>query len=159
MKKANSAVASVRTSAVLVNGILYLLASARLMLSNPTAILCDHFERAAPGGEDFGVDRIAQSGDQAIHAGLHLFNNQAFRRSFGLGIDFHVVSLMAKNVEGISDVAGGKNADSLAHGARTVYRRDLMRTKDDLPVNPVTSVPQGKALTAEDTGFTDPGKP
>ena len=85
--------------------------------------LCDHFERACPGSEDLGVDRIAQSGDQAIHAGLHLFNNQAFRRSFRPGIDFHVVSLVAKNVEGISDVGGGKNAGSLAHGARTVYRR------------------------------------
>jgi hypothetical protein len=38
MKNANSAVASVSTSAVFVNGILYLLAPARLMLSKPTAI-------------------------------------------------------------------------------------------------------------------------
>ena len=38
MKNANSAVASVSTSAVFVNGILYLFASARSMLSNPTAI-------------------------------------------------------------------------------------------------------------------------
>src|SRR5215470_18081736 len=37
MKKANSAVASVSTSAVCVNGILYRFASARLMLSKPTA--------------------------------------------------------------------------------------------------------------------------
>src|ERR1700674_4717609 len=86
-------------------------------------ILRDHFERTFSGSENFGVDRIAQGGDQAIHAGLHLFNNQAFWRSFGPTIDLNVVSLVAKNVESISDVAGGKNANSLAHGARTVYRR------------------------------------
>ena len=84
--------------------------------------LRDHPERGRSGSENLGVDRIAQGGDQAIHAGLHLFDNQTFRRSFGPRIDFHVVSLVAKNVEGISEVAGGKNADSLAHGARTVYR-------------------------------------
>src|ERR1700687_264047 len=85
--------------------------------------LCDHFERAFSASETLAVDRIAQGGDQAIHTGLHLFNDQALRRSFGPRIDFYVVSLVAKNGEGVSDVAGGKNADSLAHGARTVYRR------------------------------------
>src|SRR5262249_47448214 len=48
MKNANSAVASVSTSAVLVNGILYLLASARLMLSNPTAICATTFSVPFP---------------------------------------------------------------------------------------------------------------
>src|SRR3982074_470324 len=78
--------------------------------------LCDHFERAFSGSEDLSVDRIAQGSDQAIHAGLHLFDDQTFRRSFGPRIDLNVVSLVAKNVEGVSDVAGGKYADSLAHG-------------------------------------------
>ena len=48
MKKANSAVASVSTSAVFVNGILYRLASARLMLSNPTAICATTFSIPFP---------------------------------------------------------------------------------------------------------------
>ena len=48
MKNANSAVASVSTSAVFVNGILYLLASARLMLSNPTAICATTFSVPFP---------------------------------------------------------------------------------------------------------------
>src|SRR5258708_7443047 len=91
--------------------------------------LRDHFERARSCSEHLSVDRISQRGDQAIHAGLDLFDNQALRRSFGTRIDFHVISLVAKNVEGISDFAGGIYADSLAHGARTVYRRGLMLTK------------------------------
>src|SRR4029077_9817709 len=99
-------------------------------------ILRDHFERTFSGSENFGVDRIAQGGDQAIHAGLHLFNDQAFRWSFGQRIDFHVVSLVAKNVEGVSDIAGGKYADSLAHGARTVYRRAGCGRRKVSPVNP-----------------------
>src|SRR5208337_4626857 len=74
-------------------------------------------------GEDLSVNRIAQGGDQAIHARLHFFDDQALRRSFGLGIDFQVVSFVAKNVKGVSDVAGGKNSDSLAHAVRLVYRR------------------------------------
>src|SRR5271169_521968 len=79
-------------------------------------VLCDYFERAFSGGENLGVDLIAQGGDQAFHAGFHFFYDQPFRRSFGLGIDLKIVSLVAKKVEGIADVAGGKNADSVAHG-------------------------------------------
>ena len=48
IKKPNSAVASVSTSAVLVKGILYLLASARLMLSKPTAICATTFNVPFP---------------------------------------------------------------------------------------------------------------
>ena len=55
------------------------------MLSKPTAILCHHFQRAFSGGENLGVDRIAQSGDQAIDSRLDLFNDQALRRSFRVG--------------------------------------------------------------------------
>ncbi len=78
--------------------------------------LCHHFERAFSGSEHLGVDRIAQGRDQAVRARLQLFDDQTLWRSFGLGIDFEVVSLVAKNVEGVSDVAGRKNADSMAHG-------------------------------------------
>src|SRR5579859_526743 len=48
MKNANSAVASVSTSAVCVNGTLYRFASARLMLSNPTAICATTFSFPFP---------------------------------------------------------------------------------------------------------------
>ena len=48
MKNANSAVASVSTSAVLVNGILYLFAAARSMLSKPTAICATTFSVPFP---------------------------------------------------------------------------------------------------------------
>ena len=65
MKNANSAVASVSTSAVFVNGILYLLASARLMLSKPTAICATTLSDPFPGLENLGIDRIAQRRDQA----------------------------------------------------------------------------------------------
>src|SRR5258708_13428806 len=95
--------------------------------------LRDHFERARSGSEDLGIDHITQRGDQAIHSGLDLFDNQAFGWSFGSRIDFHVVSLIAKNVEAVSDVTGGKNADSLAHGARTVYRMARCARSKDLP--------------------------
>src|SRR5712671_242433 len=48
MKNANSAVASVSTSAVWVKGILYRLASVRLMLSKPTAICATTFSFPLP---------------------------------------------------------------------------------------------------------------
>ena len=51
MKKANSAVASVSTSAVFVNGTLYLLASARLMLSKPTAICATTLSEPFPASK------------------------------------------------------------------------------------------------------------
>ena len=51
MKNANSAVASVRTSAVFVNGTLYLFASARLMLSKPTAICATIFNVPFPASK------------------------------------------------------------------------------------------------------------
>src|SRR5260221_12556942 len=108
--------------------------------------LCDHFERAFSGSEDLGVDRIAQRGDQTIYAGLHLFENQALRRSFGPRIDFHVVSLVAKNIEGVSYVTGGKNTDSLAHGARTVYRRARCARRKISLVNPVPSAVEKNSL-------------
>src|SRR5208282_1853201 len=88
-------------------------------------VLCDHFERANSGGEDLSVDRIAQRGDQAVHARGDLINDQALRRSLGLAIDFKVVSLIAKNVEGVSNIAGGKNSDSLGHGVNSVSRIGL----------------------------------
>ncbi len=47
MKKANSAVASVRTSGVLVNGIRCRLAASRSMLSKPTASWATTFRPAA----------------------------------------------------------------------------------------------------------------
>jgi len=43
------------------------------------------FESTLSGGEDFGVDGIAEGGDQAIDAGLHFLDDQAFRRSLRTG--------------------------------------------------------------------------
>ena len=51
IKNANSAVASVSTSAVFVNGTLYLFASARLMLSKPTAIWATTFNVPFPASK------------------------------------------------------------------------------------------------------------
>src|ERR1017187_3421274 len=87
-------------------------------------VLRHYLEGAFSGGENLGVDRIAQGGDQAVDTRLHLFDDQALWRSFGLGIDFQVVSLVVEEVEGVSDVAGGKNADSLAYAKCDRWGRD-----------------------------------
>src|ERR1017187_275091 len=87
-------------------------------------VLCDNFERAFPGGEHLGINRIAQRGDQAIHTRLYLLDDQAFWWSFRLGIDFDLASLAVKDIKGVSNIAGGKNAEFLAHGRRSVYRID-----------------------------------
>jgi len=74
------------------------------------------FESTLSGGEDFGVDGIAEGGDQAIDAGLHFLDDQAFRRSLRTGIDLHFVSFVAENVDGISDVAGGEDSGGFHAG-------------------------------------------
>src|SRR5207244_2336335 len=51
MENPNSGVSSVRTSGVFVNGTLYLLASARLMLSKPTAICATTFNVPFPASK------------------------------------------------------------------------------------------------------------
>src|SRR5205814_9727378 len=55
MKNANSAVASVSTSDVLVNGIFYLFASARLKLSNPTTICATTFSLLLPYSHSYAT--------------------------------------------------------------------------------------------------------
>ena len=70
MKKANSAVASVSTSAVLVKGILYLLASARLMLSKPTAICATTLSEPFPASK---ISASIGSRSVVINASMPLF--------------------------------------------------------------------------------------
>ena len=70
MKNANSAVASVSTSAVFVNGILYLLASARLMLSKPTAICATILSEPFPASK---TSASIGSRSVVINASMPLF--------------------------------------------------------------------------------------
>src|SRR5208283_2785608 len=74
-----------------------------------------HLERAGPSGEYFGVDRIAQRGDQAVDAGLYFFDDQSLGRRFGLRINLKLVTLLAKDVKCVTDFASSKDAVSWAH--------------------------------------------
>src|SRR5882724_12771397 len=77
--------------------------------------LRDDFQRAVAGGKDLGIDWIAQRGDQSVDSRLHFLDDQTLGRRFGLGIDLQVIPLVAENVQGIANIAGSKNADTLAH--------------------------------------------
>src|ERR1700681_3150579 len=79
-------------------------------------------ECALSGRKNLGIDGIAQSSNQSVNARLHLFDDQTLRRRFGLGIDLKVVTFFAKNVKGVANIAGRKNADSLAHSLSSVSR-------------------------------------
>jgi hypothetical protein len=48
-------------------------------------VLCYHFERADSGGENLGVDRIAQGGDQAIDPDFTLSTIRLFGGASGSG--------------------------------------------------------------------------
>ena len=77
--------------------------------------LSNDLQRSLPCLEDFGVDRIAKRRDEPIDARLHFVYDQALRRGLGVGIDFNVVSSFAEQVDGFSDVAGGKHTKFLIH--------------------------------------------
>ena len=82
--------------------------------------LRDDFQRALAGfiltrTEDFGVDGIAQGGDQAVDTGLHFFDNQTLRRRFRLGINLDFVTALAQQVDRFSDIASGKDAKMFVH--------------------------------------------
>src|SRR4030095_13913653 len=83
MRKANSAVASVSTSAVCVTGTLYLLASARSMLCKPTALcptplvgLVAHFQLSGLAGS---AERLSQP----VDAALPFLDDKLLRRRSG----------------------------------------------------------------------------
>src|SRR5580704_4691113 len=77
--------------------------------------LCHHFQCVLSGFEDFGVDRVAQSGDKAVNARFYFVDDQAFRRGFGLRIDLDFVASVAKKINSFSDIAGGENAKFVSH--------------------------------------------
>ena len=111
MKKANSAVASVSTSAVLVNGTLYLLASARLMLSKPTAICATTLSEPFPASK---ISASIGSRSVVINASMPLFTFSMIkflRRRLGSLENLEFVAALAQTVLGrIADAGSGKDA-------------------------------------------------
>mgnify|MGYP003694808813 CR=1 FL=1 len=121
MKKANSAVASVSTSAVFVNGILYSLASERLMLSKPTAIWATTLSESFPRCENLGVNRIAESRDQRVDPALHFLDDQFFRRRFRALENFEIIAALAQPVSSrLADAGSSEDAKGflVSHGWR-----------------------------------------
>ena len=112
MKKANSAVASVSTSAVLVNGILYLFASARLMLSKPTAICATTLSEPFPASKTSASIGSRSVVIKRVDAALHFLDDQFLRRRLGSLKDLELVAALAQTVLGrIADAGGGKDAE------------------------------------------------
>src|ERR1700733_15831302 len=77
--------------------------------------LGNNFQRVLAGVENFSVDGIAQRGDQAVDAGFHLVDNEAFRGRLGLRVDFDFITAVAQQIDGWSDIAGGKDAEFVRH--------------------------------------------
>ena len=116
MKNANSAVASVRTSARIGERNLVATGVGAVDVVETDGILRHDFQRVLAGlRKDFCIDGIAQRGDEAVDTGLDLIDDQAFRRRFRLGIDFDVIAAAAQQVDGFSNVAGGKDAKFVVH--------------------------------------------
>ena len=81
----------------------------------PNRELGHNFERSLAGFENFRINLVAQSCDQAVDSRAHFFQNQRLRRSFRIGINFELVAALAKNIQRRSDVAGRKNAKAVSH--------------------------------------------
>src|SRR5262249_55678723 len=81
----------------------------------PDSDLGYHFQRTLPGRENFRVDRVAKSGNQTINSRLYFFDDEGLGWRFRLRINLKVVAFVAKNVNGIADITGGKNAETWTH--------------------------------------------
>src|SRR5271167_464529 len=67
--------------------------------------------------EYFGVNGVAQGGNQTVDAGFHFLDNQALGWRFGTGIDLNVISPFAQQIDGFPNITGGKNAEFCSHRA------------------------------------------
>ena len=76
-------------------------------------VLRHHFQRPTPRLENFGVDRVAQRGDEPVDAGAHLLDDQALGRRLDLVVDLDLVAAPAQEVKGVAaNIAGGENPEA-----------------------------------------------
>src|SRR5271167_3346881 len=75
-------------------------------------ILRYNLERVLACLENFGVNLVAQSSDQAVNSAADFCDDQVLRRRIGLGIDLDLITALAQAIEGcVADVSRGKDAD------------------------------------------------
>ena len=69
-------------------------------------------ECSLPGFKYFGVDWIAQSGDQAVDAALYFFDDQLLRRRFRPLVNFEIIAALAHTVLGrVANARRGEHAE------------------------------------------------
>ena len=113
IRKANSAVASVSTSAVWLNGILCSLAAARSMLSKPTASWATIFRPAAlPAANtsrSMGSRRVVISASMPLRTFSRI---RLFGRRLDVVVDLELPALVAQALQGLlADVGRGEDAE------------------------------------------------
>ena len=83
----------------------------------PDRVLRHDLQRALARLEDFGVNLVAQGGDEAVDAAADFFDDQALRRRLGIGIDLDLIAALAQAIEGrLADVGRGKDAELSSAG-------------------------------------------
>src|SRR6516162_5784799 len=74
-----------------------------------------NLQRSLARFKNLGINLVTQSRNEAVDPRFNFFDDQAFWRSHGVGIDFNVVAALAQDVEGVSDIAGRKHTKLLVH--------------------------------------------
>ena len=81
--------------------------------------------------EHFGVDRIAQGGNQTVNSRLHFLQHEALRRRLRFRIHFHLVATFPQPVKRVADVARSKHSKFLGHdGLVNISDSSLTKTQD-----------------------------
>src|SRR5208283_4357406 len=66
----------------------------------PDRVLRYGFERAFARLENFGVNLVAQGGDEAVNAAVDLLDDEALRRRLRIGIDLDLITPLAQAIKG-----------------------------------------------------------
>src|SRR5580692_10505888 len=89
---------------------------------NADGQLSHNFQTTFSSFENLGIDGIAKRGDEPIDPGLHLVDDQTLGWRLGLGIDLDFVLALAQQVNGVANIASGKNPKFLTHAVPSLNR-------------------------------------